>query len=228
MHEKRLTAPKTWKINRKKLEWIKSLEPGTHSKEQGVPLLLILRNVLKLVRDKKEAKALMNSGEVKVDGEVRKKVGFPVGILDVISVGNQDFRVIIKKGSIQAISVKDEEKKIAKIENKKELKGEFQYGFHDGKTLKTKKEFKRGSSLLLKLPNNKISEEIPLKEGSIVLVYKGGHKGKVAEVTDIRKMKLEPGKVKLKHNGEEFETLLEYVIAVGKDEPKVGLKGERK
>lgn len=228
MHEKRLTAPRTWKISRKELEWTTPISPGTHSKEQAVPLVVLIRDVLKIVRDKREVKTLLNQGKIKVDLKTRKNLGFPVGVLDSISINDNTFRVIIKKGKIWAIPTNDGDKKIVKIEKKKKLGDGFQYRFHDGNNITSQEEYGRRNSLLLKLPEQEVEKEISLEKGSQVLVYKGGHKGKIAKIKNIRKMKLEDDKVILKHNGEEFETLLDYVIVVGKKKPLIKLKGEEK
>lgn len=227
MHEKRLTAPKTWKIKRKELAWTTPLSPGPHSKEQALPLIVLIRDVLGLARNKKEVKALLDQGEIKIDGKVRKKLDFPVGVLDSVSIGDNDYRVVISRGKIQGIPVDDVSKKIVKIEKKKKEGDKFQYGFHDGKTIISEEEFLKGNSLLLKLPEKEVSKEIPLEEGVKTFVYKGSHKGKIAEVLNIRKMGVEKDKVVLKHNGDQFETLLKYVIAVGKKEPLVKLESDK-
>ena len=62
------------------------MSAGPHSYKKGIPVLLILRNLLKVAKNKKEVQALLNSGKIFIDGKIRKDVGFPIGLMDIISL----------------------------------------------------------------------------------------------------------------------------------------------
>ena len=85
-HQKRISVPKSWQISKKSRKWITSTRPGPHSKDQSVPLAVVLRDMLGIVDNRAEAKRVLSEGKVLVDGVVRKDVRFPVGIMDIITI----------------------------------------------------------------------------------------------------------------------------------------------
>jgi Ribosomal protein S4E len=85
-HQKRIAAPRSWKIERKTAYWTVKPRPGPHPGNRSIPLLLIVRDMLKLADNSKEAKRILNEGNVTVDGKVRKDHKFPVGIFDLLSI----------------------------------------------------------------------------------------------------------------------------------------------
>ena len=85
MHQKRLSAPKTYKIPRKVSKWVVKPSPGPHNKE-AIPLLVLVRDFLELADTGREARRIISSGEILVDGIVRKDYKFPVGLFDVVTI----------------------------------------------------------------------------------------------------------------------------------------------
>ena len=68
MHMKRVTSPKFWKAGRKNKVWIFTPRPGPHGKTSCFPLSVLLRDVLGLVSDAREARAVIKNRDVLVDG----------------------------------------------------------------------------------------------------------------------------------------------------------------
>ena len=64
---KRLAAPKIYPIERKVKKFIVSPR-GPHPKEYSIPLLVIVRDILKLADVAKEARHAIKHGDVMVDG----------------------------------------------------------------------------------------------------------------------------------------------------------------
>src|SRR3990167_4024738 len=85
-HLKSLAAPKTWPIERKKKVFIVKQNPGPHTLENSMPLSVVLTDVLKVTSSAREMKKIVAAGKVLVNGNVRKEVKFPVGILDSLSI----------------------------------------------------------------------------------------------------------------------------------------------
>ena len=96
---KRLAAPKWWPIERKTKKFIVSPR-GSHPKISSLPLLVLIRDVLKLAETSKEAKNIIKRGEVLIDGRKRKDHKFGVGPFDVIEIPSlkKIWRAIPKKG----------------------------------------------------------------------------------------------------------------------------------
>ena len=66
-HQKRLSMPKTWNIQRKTRKWAVKASPGPHSGLKSIPLLLVLRDVMKLANSSREAKKILHDGNILVD-----------------------------------------------------------------------------------------------------------------------------------------------------------------
>ncbi|HOV51863.1 MAG TPA: hypothetical protein PKV83_02895, partial [Methanothrix sp.] len=55
LHQKRLTIPVSWPVARKTSVWVPKSSPGPHSAMESIPLLVVIRDMLKLVDDAREA-----------------------------------------------------------------------------------------------------------------------------------------------------------------------------
>ncbi|MBA3750115.1 MAG: 30S ribosomal protein S4e, partial [Nitrosopumilus sp.] len=136
---KRQMAPRFWQIKRKGFQFILSANPGPYAKDKCYPIGILLRDVLHLCNNLHEAKIIMNSGQIKIDGIVRRDIHFGVGIMDIVEIipSGESYRLIPKDLKI-LVPIKTKEKgvKLLKITSKVSIKdNKIQYGFHDGKTL---------------------------------------------------------------------------------------------
>ena len=127
MKMKRLTAPKFWHVNKKSTKWVISPRPGPHKKVESIPLTILMRDILKAVEKAKEARLLIKSGEVIVDGKARKDHKYAVGLMDAISIPKlgKSYRVVPSKTGLEVIEIENSEasKKICRIEDKTVVKG---------------------------------------------------------------------------------------------------------
>ena len=145
-HLKRLPAPKFWPIHRKEAQWIVKPRPGPHKIHQCIPLILIVRDMLQLVKSRREAKIVLSEGQVKVDRKIRKNDDYPVGLMDVIEIPviNASYRVLpaLRKGLIlHSITSKESESKLCQIINKTTVTGgHLQLNLHDGRNILCKVE----------------------------------------------------------------------------------------
>ena len=85
-HLKRLKAPRAWRIERKVAKWTVKPSPGPHSFKNSIPLLLIVRDFLKIADTGKEARRIISAKEIQVDGKSRRDYKFPCGLMDVIAI----------------------------------------------------------------------------------------------------------------------------------------------
>ena len=66
-HLKRIASPKTWAIARQGATFVVRPNPGAHSLAMGLPLSLILRDLLQLASTMSEAKKILHRREVLPD-----------------------------------------------------------------------------------------------------------------------------------------------------------------
>src|SRR3989344_1877264 len=97
LHIKRIAAPASWHINRKLSKWIYKPNPGPHKIENSMPLGTILKEILHLANTSKEARYILTSGNIKINGKIRKDQKFPVGLMDIISYNDKNYRILFNK-----------------------------------------------------------------------------------------------------------------------------------
>jgi len=236
-HQKRIAAPGSWQISRKTEWWTVKPRPGPHPKDRSIPLLLILRDMLKLADNSKEAKRILNEGKVLVDGRIRKDHKFPVGIFDILSIPEIEANYMVlmdKRGklSLHAISPEEAGNKLCRVENKRMLRGGvIQLNLHDGRNILLETattEIRTHDSILLALNSNAISQHFAYKVGSKAMVLGGRHSAQIGEIEEIRVVRSpEPNVVILKslEDGTRFETIEDYLFVVGEDEIAIPVNG---
>jgi small subunit ribosomal protein S4e len=224
-HLKRLASPRMWAIPRKTHTWVVKPSPGPHPLENGIPLLLGLRDFLKLSNISSEARRIIGNGEVLVDGKITRQFKRPLGLMDVLSIPrlNLNFRVLLDlKGKLRFIKIsKDEAKwKLVRIENKTTvLKSQTQLNLHDGRNILLKKDkYKTGDVLKVTVPDQKILAHYPFDPNNIAMLIGGKHVGEFVTVSRYEEIKSpKPNIVYF----EDFSTIKDYVFIVGHDKPEI-------
>ena len=231
-HQKRITIPVSWPISRKNHAWVAKPSPGPHSSTESMPLLMIVRDMLKLVDNAREAKRILYEGNVLVDGKTQKDYKLPVGIFDVISVPSldQQYRMLKDEKGMFYLSLLEPGavRKLARIENKTILKGKKQQlNLSDGSNKLAEGDYKVGDSLVLSIPDKQIEDQIGFEVGNLAMVVGGKHYGQTGKIKEIITVKSsQPNRVIISGD-KEFETIEDYVYMIGKDEPVIKLGAVR-
>ncbi|MDD4250736.1 MAG: 30S ribosomal protein S4e [Candidatus ainarchaeum sp.] len=222
---KALNAPKTIKVNRKEKVWVVKTRAGPHNAKNSIPLGIILRDYIKIASTIKEAKNILLSNTVKIDGKIKKDYRLGIGLFDTITIEKQKlyYMVILdNKGRLILKDLKEELKeKICKVEHKNALGKKVQITTNDGRTF-INNEAKIGDSIKINLPEGKIIKVLKLKEKAIVYITKGSHcseKGIIKEIisSTIKREKL----VKLEQDGIIFETIAKNIIVIGEGKEEI-------
>jgi small subunit ribosomal protein S4e len=228
---KRTLAPPAWPIVRKDKAWVIKGSPGAHSQEESVPALLVLRDMLAIVHSAHEARLIVQSGKLRVNGYRVSSIGFPVGPLDVVELPDRHYRLYPYRGSytIREISADEATFRLLRIENKTVLAGgNVQLNLKGGFNLLLKdasQNYSTLDTLKVDLGGHEILERIPLVASSYVLVVKGknsGLHGILSEVVPSLKRRRSLVRVSTQ-GGKTVETILDYVIAVGGKAPVITL-----
>ena len=228
---KRSKAPAFWAIKRKAYQFTITTLPGPHPKSMSYPLAVFLRDIFKLVKTYREAKYLIFEGKIKVDGVIRKKPDFPLGLMDVIEIPTigKTYRLVPTTSvPLAPIEISDKEKslKICKIKVKRIIKDKkIQYGLHDGRSLLLdNQELRPGDSCLIEVPSQKMINSVKLSEGALVLVTKGKKVGQIGKIKQIKQGTFSRQKMIDITLGETSTELpLEMVIAIGDKNPLVSI-----
>ncbi len=185
---KRQKIGKFWPVPRKGTKY---LAVATHNKKESIPLVVVLREVLKFVRNKKELKRLLNEKQIMINHKEIRETNYPVCLFDIISFPEikKNYKVSLsehKKMIFEEVSDKESETKIYKVINRKILpKGKIQLNLIQGKNIITDEKVKIGDSVVLNLKENKIVKTIPLEKGGTAFALKGKHTGSSGKIIDI-------------------------------------------
>lgn len=215
-HLKRLAAPKTWHIKRKSLKFVMRHLPGPHSLDRGLPLSLLLKEVLNHANTTSEVKKILNNSEIKIDGKIRKEVRFGIGFFDTIGFTNinEYYRVILnRKGKLDLIKINKDDAalKPCKIIGKTMVRGKLQLNLFDGKNIFVdSNNYKVGDTVVLSLPDKHVKKHLKLDKKSTIFLTSGKHIGEIGNVEDIIEDKI----VYKDKDGELVETSKRYAFVI--------------
>lgn len=187
-HLKREAVPKNWPVSRKGTTFV--VKPNANL-EGGLPVLIVIRDILEIANNRKEVKKALNSKNILVNGRVPKSEKNAVNLGDVITIvpSKKNYKLSLKdngKFNVEEISEKDSGKKISKIFGKKILRGKkVQLNLSDGRNVLYDKEGKTNDSVLIDLKSKKIEKILPLKDKANVIVFAGKHAGKKGQIENL-------------------------------------------
>jgi small subunit ribosomal protein S4e len=188
MHKNRNNAGKIWGIPKKGSKYV---PVARHNETDSAPLLVVMRDLLKLVNTKKELQMLINEKQVLVNGKLIIDTNFPVEILDVVTLPkiNKNYRAILsktKKMVFEEILDKDAEKKVYKVLCKKIVNGKkTQLNLSSGLNILSEEIVETGDSVELNLKTKKIIKRIKFEKGKEVYALKGKYAGTQGKIEDI-------------------------------------------
>jgi len=223
-HQKRLSVPKSWPVERKTETFTAKAEAGPHG-ESGVPLVVVLRDVLGYVDDSSEAQYVVNTDGVLVNGGSVGDVKRPIGMFDILAFPDRDeyYRVFPDEGGRLGLTGIDADaagSKLNKVTDKTTVSGgRTQLNFHDGTNLVVEdgSEYAGGDSVVVDNETSEVVAHFEYEEGALVTAVAGQHAGDIGEIAEID---VQPGSaantVRVDADGEDggFETVEEYVVVI--------------
>jgi small subunit ribosomal protein S4e len=223
-HQKRLSVPKSWPVERKTETFTVKAGAGPHG-EDGVPLLVLLRDVLGYVDSRKEARYALDHGAVLVNGEPADDERRPIGMFDILAFTERGeyFRVFPDEGGRLALTPIDEGSagsKLSKVEDRIHVPGgEVQLNLHDGANLRVDEstDYAPGDSVVVDNDDGSVVAHFVYDEGAMVTAVRGQHAGEVGHVESVD---VTPGSAdnnvvveRLDGSGA-FETVENYVVVI--------------
>jgi small subunit ribosomal protein S4e len=238
---KRKPAPKFWPIHRKEFVWVVKPADGPHSLLGCAPLAVVIRDELGFAKTRKEAKTIVSQGKIHVNGEIRRKDDFPVGLMDVISIPDiaKSYRVLPSYKGLILNEIGNEESKfkISRIEDKTVVgNGNIQLHLHDGSNIVVKiadpknpqeDVYETLDTLKISLPEGQIIGHTKMKEKNYALITGGKNIGKHGKITEIEKAEAKKRRNALvtiqNDEGKRYQTILDFVFAIGETQPFISL-----
>ncbi len=190
MHIKRQNIGKFWPVERKGTKY---LAVSRYNKRESIPLVVVMRNIFKLVRNKKELKKIISEKQIMVNNKVVRDTNFPICLFDIISLPElkKKYRAILsenKKMIFNEVSGKESDEKVFRVISKKKLKGnKIQINCSDGRNFLTNEKINIDDSILYNFKHNKIEKIIKMAKGKNAYITKGryiGDKGVIDSIFD--------------------------------------------
>jgi len=214
MHLKRQKAPKNWPISRKGSVYV--VRPSSNL-NHGIPILIILRDILKVAQNRKEVKKALHNKQILLNENPVSEEKNTALLFDVIKIlpFKKNYRVILSEnGKLGVNEIKDSEanKKVAKVINKKILKKKkVQLNLSDGRNFISDIECSTNDSVLINLKDKKMEKCLPLKEKANAFVFEGKHAGKKGL---INKIDQEKKIAELNVDKKQFNILIKQLIVI--------------
>jgi small subunit ribosomal protein S4e len=219
-HIKRLAASNYLKVNRKASKFIARPNPGRHSLAMSIALITFLKEKLSQM-SAKEARKVMASGGIEVNGKQVKDPKFPLGFNDIIYIKPEDIYYKITSGkygviSFEKVSKENASKNIFKVVGKYTAKGgKIMLRLHNGNIIEGSNEIKVNDSVVLQ--EGKLEKVLKFENGARCMVYMGVHAPETGKIVKINKggmLSRESVEVK-SDRGEGFETVAKNIIVIG-------------
>jgi|BEDMetMinimDraft_2_1075160.scaffolds.fasta_scaffold00152_19 small subunit ribosomal protein S4e len=233
----RYNTPWFFPLLRKEHKWSVSISPGPHPARTSVPLGILLRDVMNVAMNLREARRILSERLIQVDSRVVTNYNFPVGLMDVVSSPKYDmyFRVVpdrVKFMKLVQISKEESSVKYVRLMSKTLTGGgRLQLNLEDGRNFlvptgeESKYNFPTLGTIKYSLSMKTIEGYIPVNEGNYVIVIGGKNVG-VHGV--LKSLKLAPYKrrkysvaVLESPDGKQFQTNLQNLMIIGQDKPEI-------
>jgi small subunit ribosomal protein S4e len=189
-HLKRLAMPKTWPIPKTGTKYLAMAMPGRR-KKFSIPLVIVLRDILKIANTRNETQKILSMKEVLVNGKIVRDHKMPLGLFDIISIPKLGKNYVVIFNEHKKISLeetKNIDQKIYKVVGKKILAGKKQQiNLFGGVNILSNEKLKVNDSIIVSLKDNKILKVLPLKEKARLYVMGGKHlgeKGTIEKIAD--------------------------------------------
>jgi len=170
MHLKRQQSPKNWPTKRKGTTYI--VRPR-YNISGGLPISIIMRDVLGFAKTRREVKKAINLKQILLNNKEVLDERSNALLFDIITIippkesnlPEKYYRIEIgenKKFKVEEINKQESNHKIAKIINKKTLKGnKIQINLSDGRNFLSDFKYKVNDSVLINLKDKKIEKHFP-------------------------------------------------------------------
>lgn len=214
MHIKRNVAPKSWPIVRKGTTYV--VRPNFNL-NNGISILMILRDMLKIVQNRKEAKKAIHAKSILLNKKIVTDEKNTALLFDIITIvpSRKNYRLeLLENGkfTLNEAGEKEAGRKISKIGKKKILKGKkVQINFNDGRNIISNAKCRIGDSAIIDTEKKKIEKILEMKEKANAVIFDGKHAGKKGVIERIDD---EKGIAEIKTKDKKINALIKQIIVV--------------
>jgi small subunit ribosomal protein S4e len=205
MHQSRAQVSKKIPIPRKGTKYVAKafVDP-----QNSVPVVIAVRDMLKLARTSKEVKRMIHDKALKINNKEAKELRDSIRLFNIFQADKTYVLTLTENGRFKFEETKEKERLCKVIGKTLQRKNQTQINLHDGTNILTKDEIKVNDSLYLD-DKNKIAKHIPFEKGRSCLIISGKYIGKKGKIVSI-----ENGKAKINLGDRETDLDKRRVIAL--------------
>lgn len=206
-YQKRQTVTTRIPVHRKGTKYVAR---ASSNLTNGVPVVIALRDMLKLARNAKEVQSMVNQKLLKINNREVKDIHESIVILNHLTA-DKTYRLILNPQNRFTFEETKEKTRPCKIIGKKLIgKNKIQINLHDGTNIISKEKLNVQDTVYLD-EKNKITKHVQLENGKPCFVISGKHQGNHGTIEDIHD---NIAKVKLKEEHSVSEIEKRRVIAL--------------
>ena len=195
MHRTRESVPSTIPISRKGTKYV--VRPLSHL-ASAVPVVIAVRDMLKIARNTREVKSMIHQKVLKLNGRVVHDFRESIKLFNILEADKKYQLILLPTKRFSLEEVKSDDR-ICKIIGKVMLPGKkIQFNLHDGSNIISTDKLEVNDTVIIHA--GKIKKHISLKTAKEVFVMYGkyvGQKGKIHSLNEKAEVKLEDKTVEL-------------------------------
>ncbi len=143
----------------------------------SIPVVIAIRDMLKLAKTSGEVKKMINQKIIKINGKPVKDLKESIQLFGLLEAGKTYVLSLLPTGKFVFEEAKEKNIRVCKIINRTLVKGNnLQLNLHDGTNILSKDKITIGDSIHLDL-SGKIKKHIPLEKGKEVMILSGKYAG---------------------------------------------------
>ncbi|MBS3091741.1 KOW motif-containing protein [Candidatus Pacearchaeota archaeon] len=175
---------------------------------ESIPVVIAIRDVLKLAKTAKEVKAMIHNKLLKLNGRFVRDINESINLFNIIEADKKYVLFLLPTGRFTFKETKDNERLCKVISRTLLPKGKIQLNMHDGTNVIGSKDIKVGDSVYLDF-SGKIKSHVSFGKGKSCIVMSGKYEGLSGKITSIK-----DSKALIKLNDEESELPISSVIVL--------------
>jgi len=187
MHQTRQQATTRLPIERKGTKYVAR---ASSDLENAVPVVIAMRDILKLAKTTREVKKMITQKMLKINGREVKSHNDSIKLFNIFEAGKTYILKLSPTRKFFLEETKDSKERLCKVIGKKILSGnKVQINLHDGTNVFGDEKIKTGDSVYLDL-SNKIKSHVSPEKGKEVFVISGRYEGQHGKISDVQDKKM--------------------------------------
>lgn len=183
MHQTRSQVSKKLPIARKGTKYVARAKIDL---KNSVPVLIALRDMLKLARTAREVNEIIKQKLVKINDREVEDCHESIRLFNILEAEKKYILTLNEKGKFIFESTSNTKERLCKVIGKKILKGnKLQFNLHDGTNILTDANLAINDSIYLD-SENKIKKHVKMEKGKKLLIISGKYLGAKGTFEGIR------------------------------------------